>query len=123
VHLAECVRWRRDLCGGHLRQQPPSQGTGFSTPHKYPLGSGWLGSVSLDAANIYAEIDLEVKANALAKSALVPESKSGKRWRDQPALMAFLRRSQSISYVAFEAPFAATEATGGPERHINPGAT
>ena len=65
--------WRRDLCGAHLRQQPPSQGTGFSTPHKYPLGSGWLGGVSLDAANIYAEIDLEVKANSLAKSALVPE--------------------------------------------------
>jgi hypothetical protein len=91
--------------------------------HINPLGSGWLGSVSLSAANIYAEIDLEVKANDLAKSALVPEIKSLKRWREQPTLMAFLRRSQSISYVAFEAPFAATEATGGPRRHINPGAT
>ena len=61
---------------------------------------------------------MEVKANALAKSVLVPESKSGKQWRDQSALMAFLRRSQSISYVAFEVPFAAMEAVGGAGRHI-----
>jgi integrase/recombinase XerD len=28
----------------------------------------WLGHVSLDTTNIYAEIDLEMKAKALAKS-------------------------------------------------------
>jgi RNA-directed DNA polymerase len=53
---------------------------------------GWLGHVSLDTTNIYAEIDLEMKAKALAKCELVPENKPGKRWRDQPALMDFLRR-------------------------------
>jgi integrase/recombinase XerD len=50
---------------------------------------GWLGHVSLDTTNIYAEIDLEMKANALAK--LVTDIKPIKRWREQPALMEFLR--------------------------------
>jgi site-specific recombinase XerD len=52
---------------------------------------GWLGHASLDTTNIYAEIDLEMKAKALAKCELIPESQPGKRWRDQPALMDFLR--------------------------------
>jgi integrase/recombinase XerD len=52
---------------------------------------GWLGHVSLDTTNIYAEIDLEMKAKALAKCELIPESKPKKRWRDQPDLMEFLR--------------------------------
>jgi site-specific recombinase XerD len=52
---------------------------------------GWLGHVSLDTTNIYAEIDLEMKAKALAKCELLPESKPVKRWRDQPDLMDFLR--------------------------------
>ena len=33
---------------------------------------GWLGHVSLDTTNIYAEIDLEIKAKALAKCELTP---------------------------------------------------
>jgi predicted pyridoxine 5'-phosphate oxidase superfamily flavin-nucleotide-binding protein len=36
---------------------------------------GWLGHVSLDTTNIYAEIDLEMKAKALANCELVSESK------------------------------------------------
>ena len=52
---------------------------------------GWLGHVSLETTNIYAEIDLEMKANALAKCELHPRSKSRGRWH-QPALMEFLRR-------------------------------
>ena len=52
---------------------------------------GWLGHVSLDATNIYAEIDLEMKAKALAKCELTPDNKPKKRWRDQPDLMEFLR--------------------------------
>jgi integrase/recombinase XerD len=51
---------------------------------------GWLGHVSLDTTNIYAEIDLGMKAKALAKCELLPESKPVKRWRDQPDLMDFL---------------------------------
>jgi site-specific recombinase XerD len=51
----------------------------------------WLGHVSLDTTNIYAEIDLEMKAKALAKCE-VPESvRSIKRWRQDNALMSFLR--------------------------------
>jgi integrase/recombinase XerD len=52
---------------------------------------GWLGHVSLDTTNIYAEIDLEMKAKALAKCEPVADSKPGKRWREQPELMDFLR--------------------------------
>jgi integrase/recombinase XerD len=52
---------------------------------------GWLGHVSLNTTNIYAEIDLETKAKALAMCAVADESKPAKRWRDRPALMEFLR--------------------------------
>jgi site-specific recombinase XerD len=53
---------------------------------------GWLGHVSVDTTNIYAEIDLEMKAKALAKCELLSASKPKKRWREQPDLMDFLRR-------------------------------
>lgn len=52
---------------------------------------GWLGHVSLDTTNIYAEIDFEMKAKALAKCEPASDAKPAKRWRDQPALMDFLR--------------------------------
>jgi site-specific recombinase XerC len=51
---------------------------------------GWLGHVSLETTNIYAEIDLEMKANALAKCEVQTSGKSRGRWH-QPALMEFLR--------------------------------
>ncbi len=51
---------------------------------------GWLGHVSLETTNVYAEIDLEMKANALAKCEVRASSKSRGRWH-QPALMEFLR--------------------------------
>jgi site-specific recombinase XerD len=51
----------------------------------------WLGHVSLDTTNIYAEIDLEMKAKALAKCEVTGGNPAKKRWRDDPALMAFLR--------------------------------
>jgi integrase/recombinase XerD len=53
----------------------------------------WLGHVSLDTTNTYAETDLAVKAKALA--ACDPgggRRKIKKRWRDDPSLMDFLRR-------------------------------
>jgi len=52
---------------------------------------GWLGHVSLDTTNIYAEVDLEMKAKALAKCTLADDVKPLKRWREQPDLMHFLR--------------------------------
>jgi len=51
----------------------------------------WLGHVSLDTTNIYAEIDLEMKAKALAKCEVTNTNNSNRHWRDDPALMTFLR--------------------------------
>jgi len=50
----------------------------------------WLGHVLLETTNIYTEIDLEMKAKALA-SCEVTENKRVKRWREDKGLMAFLR--------------------------------
>jgi len=50
----------------------------------------WLGHVSLDTTNIYAEIDLETKAKALAKCDVSNDQKSNRRWANDPELMAFL---------------------------------
>ena len=49
----------------------------------------WLGHVSIDTTNIYAESDLEMKAKALAMCETSPRRKR-KRWRDNPDLLAFL---------------------------------
>ena len=51
----------------------------------------WLGHVSLDTTNIYAEMDLEMKAKALAKCEVTDASQPKRPWRDDPALMTFLR--------------------------------
>ena len=50
----------------------------------------WLGHVSLDTTNIYTEMDLEMKAKALAKCE-VDASQPKRHWRDDAALMTFLR--------------------------------
>jgi site-specific recombinase XerD len=50
----------------------------------------WLGHVSLDTTNVYAEIDLEMKAKALAHCE-VRGRKPRKRWRENRGLMEFLR--------------------------------
>ena len=52
---------------------------------------GWLGHVSLTTTNIYAEINLETKARALAACEVGNDAGEQKHWRDQPNLMAFLR--------------------------------
>jgi integrase/recombinase XerD len=49
----------------------------------------WLGHVSINTTNVYAEVDLEMKANALACCELT-ESKEKKHWRDDMGLMKFL---------------------------------
>lgn len=50
----------------------------------------WLGHVSLDTTNIYAEVDIEMKAKALAQCE-VTAGPGIKRWRSEPALMDFLK--------------------------------
>ncbi len=51
----------------------------------------WLGHVSIDTTNVYAEIDLEMKAKALAKCEIADENKPGRHWREDRSLMNFLR--------------------------------
>ena len=50
----------------------------------------WLGHVSLNTMNVYAEIALEMTANALANCA-VEEETPQLPWRDNQELMEFLR--------------------------------
>jgi len=50
----------------------------------------WLGHVSLATTNVYAEVDLQMKAKALA-GCEVSEPKLSKPWREDEGLMAFLR--------------------------------
>jgi site-specific recombinase XerD len=52
---------------------------------------GWLGHVSINTTNIYAETDLETKARALATCAIPDKAPVKKHWRSQPSLMEFLR--------------------------------
>lgn len=51
---------------------------------------GWLGHASLNTTNVYAEIDLETKARALASCAPTTQ-RARKSWHSQPTLMDFLR--------------------------------
>jgi len=52
----------------------------------------WLGHVSVDTTNVYAETDLAMKAKALAACDPGGGSRRKKRWRDDPNLMEFLRK-------------------------------
>jgi len=49
----------------------------------------WLGHVSINTTNIYVEVDLEMKAKALACCEVVGK-KAKKHWRDDKNLMDFL---------------------------------
>src|SRR2546428_10867090 len=52
----------------------------------------WLGHVSIDTTNVYAEVDLETKAQMLAACGSFTAGKAAsRRWRDDPSLMQFLR--------------------------------
>jgi site-specific recombinase XerD len=51
---------------------------------------GWLGHVSLDTTNVYAEIDLQTKAEALARCEIGPGARLDRRWHG-PKIMAFLQ--------------------------------
>ena len=50
----------------------------------------WLGHVSLNTTNVYAEVDLEMKANTLATCEIKTE-KGQKHWRADPGLLRFLQ--------------------------------
>ena len=50
----------------------------------------WLGHVSLDTTNIYAEVDLEMKAKALAHCKIT-RTRQNRDWNKKPKLMEFLK--------------------------------
>ena len=51
----------------------------------------WMGHVSIDTTNIYAEIDLEVKARALAACETEQRRRrQRKNWKDDRSLLAFI---------------------------------
>ena len=56
----------------------------------------WLGHVSLDTTNIYAEVDLGMKAKALS-ACEIPDSRKSKPWHRQPGLMSFLKELQRMT--------------------------
>lgn len=51
----------------------------------------WLGHVCISTTNVYAEVDLEMKAKALANCEIKKE-KVTKPWRNDKGLMEFLRK-------------------------------
>jgi len=51
----------------------------------------WLGHVSLDTTHIYAEVDFETKAKALASCEIPRRAPIRKHWNTDRGLMAFLR--------------------------------
>lgn len=53
----------------------------------------WLGHVSLDTTNVYAEVDLDMKVKAL-RACEVAESRTPPAWHRQPGLMTFLKELQ-----------------------------
>ena len=55
----------------------------------------WLGHVSIDTSNIYAETDLEMKAKALA-TCEVKETKRSRRWKEDKGLNDVPARALSL---------------------------
>ncbi len=91
-------------CATQAARRVPSIGTKRVSPHVlrhttavHLLRAGvdintiraWLGHVSVDTTNVYAEVDLAMKAKALDACAI--PSATGRSWREQPGLMAFLK--------------------------------
>ena len=94
-----------ERCAARAAKQVPSLAAKRVSPHTirhttatHLLRSGvdintiraWLGHVSLTTTNVYAEVDLEMKAKALA-GCEVEDPSRGKPWREDAGLMAFLR--------------------------------
>jgi site-specific recombinase XerD len=55
----------------------------------------WLGHVSLDTTNIYAEVDFEMKAKALGACEISPR-KARTPWHEKPGVMSFLKNLQRL---------------------------
>jgi site-specific recombinase XerD len=53
----------------------------------------WLGHVSLDTTNVYAEVDLDMKAKAL-RACEIPTARATRPWHRQAGLMSFLKELQ-----------------------------
>ena len=51
----------------------------------------WLGHVSLDTTHVYAEVDLEMKAKALASVDIADQAQPPHHDTSLPSLMAFLQ--------------------------------
>ena len=77
-----------------------SRQSAYDSPHdgNAPVAAGvdintiraWLGHVSLATTNVYAEVDLEMKAKPLA-NCQVKEDEPKKPWREDKGVMEFLR--------------------------------
>ncbi len=91
-------------CAAQASRRVPSIGTKRVSPHVirhttavHQLRAGvdintiraWLGHVSVDTTNIYAEVDLEMKAKAPRECSIPDAPRSS--WHKQPGLMAFLK--------------------------------
>jgi integrase/recombinase XerD len=94
-----------ERCAARAMKDVPSLATKRVSPHTirhttatHLLRAGvdintiraWLGHVSLATTNVYAEVDLEMKAKALA-GCEVGDPGRGKPWREDVGLMGFLR--------------------------------
>ena len=51
---------------------------------------GWLGHVSVDTTNIYAEVDMTAKARAIEMCCPKSSHRVTPHWRDDKSLMSFL---------------------------------
>ncbi len=51
----------------------------------------WLGHVSINTTQVYAELDLEMKAKALATCEIAAETTPKAHWRSDASLMTFLQ--------------------------------
>jgi integrase len=93
-----------ERCATRAMKDVPSLATKRVSPHTirhttatHLLRSGvdintiraWLGHVSLTTTNVYAEVDLEMKAKALA-GCEVSDPQPSQPWREDEGLMAFL---------------------------------
>jgi integrase/recombinase XerD len=57
-----------------------------------PRAAAWLAHVSIATTNLYAEVDLETKAQMLSACGSFNAGKApARRWQDDPSLMQFFR--------------------------------
>ncbi len=85
-----------DACQGTAKEITPHTLRHTAAVHLLRSGvdintiRGWLGHVSLDTTLIYAEVDFETKAKALARCNVAGTGRQVKPWKTDPGVMAFL---------------------------------